>query len=932
MTESRERPSKRRKKHHESSHDALTSADQIQQLLEFRQSAEDAVIANVGTFRKHLVAISNLDHTSPEKAEQLQVLLEYSQWQKSASDDHVDFYDLLSTWSFAVEQNAAEPLLAAVPAALAQYLDTISGSLELRPFGLALVDSLLRRDQSKLFGKGLSSPKTKQHLAAPCLRLLAQMAAFDGGIRANDIWMRRDLFIHKSDILLEHKPSTTGEQAEATSQDEALRPLAVELFLTLLKYLDSTAKTEMLNQGRALHGLLQGLSQDSQHAILKVLTAIEAALISDDDVARASLQRFFNSTHLEAIAALYSLEAEEDSVDIKDSVREAAHNVLQKLCTTSKGVLLPQQGWYPPSATASTLSNTEDDYIDLGLEALTFIDDYITSVPVRNVTLSNFIQKLKSQQDILQSSLLSDILTAAPELVANYFSTRKQIPSPNSDDAAWRGSISFLFSVIECPVPQPLRSCDKKPANPPPTTIVIESIIPRPLDRAYLQKLFSSDDNLLRISGARLLTTVLTKLDQVLASFSTRLTENVYLWGQARNRLLELVQSKILVVRDITLALQHTSSGDVDIYTAMLECLATYYKILPHVSSSATFDISPVMTELCSKMEDTDLDSDARQKVIAQLQHCVEIAELTSSTKWLQKADNDSLSPLGQLLKVTHVAEAEANVEDITKTIIGVILHRGILNNSISFFAMSNSLKQKKEFKKFSPTDELFLFLDNSITRVNQKPVKYLDEVEYAQQLLSDRKPLSLLAASIAEQWTFAVKKYEGKKSIIKNIALFVAQFFASLDKVGENYRVLRQLKDDMLNSCEGKVRVYLTEAFEKVDRQSIPTLSDVESSEVREGGDHDMQDTNEAVQQAPTSSSNFDNILRGQIEIPISLEGLDKWPNSIDIELEIRSDRLSRLIFGVSSPDEEIRLQSVQLLHSITHTVDTLDAVSLSN
>ncbi|KAJ9653137.1 hypothetical protein H2198_007649 [Neophaeococcomyces mojaviensis] len=930
MAGTHERPSKRRKQTHEPSEDALTSADEIHYLLEFRQSAEDAVAANIDKFKAHLVAISRMETASPKRAKQLQVLLEYSQWQRSASADQVDLYDLLATWSFAVEQNAAEAVLTAVPEALAEYLNAISGSLDHRSFGLSLIDSLLRRDQSKLFGKGLATSRTKPHLAAPCLRLLTQMAAFDGGARANEIWMRRDLFIHKSDILLEHKEHGKREQEEGTNQGVTLRPLTTRLLLTLIKCLDAACKTELLNQGRALHGMLHGLLQESQQTILEVLVAIEASFLNDSDVARASLQRFFNSTHLEAIAVLYSFEAEDAAVGVKASVREAAHGVLQKLCTTNKGIILPQQGWYPPSTSSSTFQSADDDYIDLGLESLTFRDDYTNSVPVKNVTLSNFIQRLRPQQDVLQSSLLIDILNVTPELVADYFSKRKQISPPNSEDAAWRGTFALLFSIIESPIPQPLRLADRKPRHPPPTTVVIESIIPRPLDRSYIQKLFSSDEGLLKISGARLLTVVLTKLGQVLMAFSTHLTSNAYLWEQARTKLLELVQARIPVVRDVTLALQHTSSTSADNITAILECLALYYRTLPNVSASATFDVSPTMAGLCSKLEGAGLDSDASEQTVDQLRYCVQIAELTSSTKWLQKSDNDSLSPLGQLLKVTYLGEAASGVTDIVRTVERVLLHRGILNHSHSFNAMSSSLKPKKQFKHFSPMDECFLFLDNSITRANQKPVKYLDEIEAAQQLLSDKKPLSLLAASVAEQWQFATKKHEGKKSVVKNIALFVAQFFANLDKAGENYRVMQQLKESMMACCDGKVARYLEDAFDKVDKQPTSTPFEAELYDVKINDKFFQQDLDEPTSMEETFDiSEFEKLLHGNIEVPSSLEGLDKWPLSMDIELEIRSNRLSRLVLGLLSPDEEIRLQSVQLLQSIAHTIDTSSPVA---
>lgn len=920
MRQHDERPSKRQKTAHNTHENAITNANQIHQLLEFRQSIDNITCKNLAIFKSYLVNVFQLDDGSSEKARQLQTLLEYSQWQKAATDTQLDFHDLLSTWSFAVEQNTNDEILLLVPAVLAQFLKTISSALDLRQYGLALIDTLLHRGQSKLFGKGLAAAKTKPDLSAPCLRLLKQMVDFDGGARAHDIWLRRDLFINRSDALLSSK-SLEKNQDEHQST-EPLRPLTITLLLTLIKYLDGTAKAELLAQQAALHLLLQGLVNDDPDSTLHTIRIVDSYLIEDTELPRLVLQRFFNSTHLEYLSALYAYDKKDEPENSKEGVREAVHKLLHKLCTTSIGVLISLSDWYPSASTYTISAYAEADYIDLGLDALNFKHDYAVSVPVKNSSLSDFIQKLRPFQDILQSSLLIDIFKAAPELVAEYFSRRKQIPPPDSDDAAWRGALALLFSIIELPIPT--EGFEMHPQNPPPVAIVIENIVPRPLDKSYFQKLMSSSDNIPKITGARLLTTLLRKLENVLSTLSTFSSTRFYLWDQAIEKLRELTQSRIPSIRDITLALQHTSRSSEDLYTAMLECFATYMKVLPNSSTGTTFDISPIIMDLCLHVNNSQLEMSAKETIYAQLGHCVQIAELTSATKWLQKSDADTLSPLGQLVKVMFTEESSQDLQVISQAIERVLVDSGVVSNHRACRALFSSLKPKKKLRHFSPSDEIFLFLDNSIVKASQKPVKYLDEIEDAQQLLSDKKPLSLLVASMCEQWTFVIKKYADNKEVLKNIASFTAQLFLNLETAGENFRVMQYLERNTLHAYDGKVKKYIQDAFQKVGKLSKPTafekeLIELERSSVAQPQKH----STERKEHVPTLND-FTLPPYRLIQPPTSLESLDRWSPSTDIEVEIKGNQLSRLVFTLGSPDEELRLQSLQSLQTVAHLIDT--------
>jgi Ribosome 60S biogenesis N-terminal. len=125
-------------------------------------------------FKEFLNSIHNPEKAS-EKAQKLQVLKGYCDKQispgKEKEEDSICFPDLIQTWGLGDSGNH-DSLLTNVPSVLAVFLKTISRELEFREFGLALCKHLLQKDQLRLFNRGLTATKSKEHLISPCLRLL----------------------------------------------------------------------------------------------------------------------------------------------------------------------------------------------------------------------------------------------------------------------------------------------------------------------------------------------------------------------------------------------------------------------------------------------------------------------------------------------------------------------------------------------------------------------------------------------------------------------------------------------------------------------------------------------------------------------------------------------------------------------------------------
>ncbi|OAP63016.1 hypothetical protein AYL99_02243 [Fonsecaea erecta] len=887
---------------------AITSSDQLHQLLQFPPSSSvEDIRAAVDRFTQFLSELTKED--SPHQSRQWKVLKKYCDEQSSASHDQVDFPDLLSAWYNASQSNA-EAVLAAIPRSLTQFFETISGHLEFRDFGISLCHSLLKRDQLRILDRTLSSPRSKEHLITPCLQLLTEIVGFDGGAHASSVFSRRDFLYRRLDAILSQTPATVEQAASVNAYQAAL-----EFVLANLKYLDSASKSEFIMHGKTIFLAIRNLSTLPVSAVINTLKTLERSIIADETLSKQTKTRSFNSGVLSALAKLYDYNTGEgggSSVEVRDALQK----LLLQVCTTSKGVLLAQSGWYPPGTNPDVLGQDEN-MIDLGLDSPFYFDDYTEKVPVKNGAISTFIQALRPESDVRQADLIVAILNTAPELVADYFTKKPKFLVPPGDDPKWRGQFAFLFSVVQLPVPPNCGWNDKLPLTPPPLSIVVESILPRPIDRTTIGKCLRMNEDIIIMSATRLLTVAFEKLDSVLKVFEKAPTES-HLWQQASRKLVSLFIERIPPLSDIIATLQTLPDENEQVRTSVLECIAAYHTILPSVTAGSKFDFGVPLGKRLQLLDSDTLDAATRDLILAQIAHLVQIAYISSATKWFHKAGLEELSLVVQLLRRCGQDSEKPVTKETLPIIKGVLTEKGILDTDVrSTDALILSLTATK---KWRPELVTYQFLDNCISRTAQRPVKYLDQLEQAQHLLSDSQPLSLLACCVAEQWVHLLKK-EDKKNI-KNVAEWIARFFSALESAGENYRVMMHLKEEMLKQCDAneKAKETLEKAFERQRKKQV-VLPEEDLDEADTKQPDGSTDSIHGPEQRQHVSLDLAESFPPPPTIPTSLAGLDRWAKP-DFESEIQSGRLADLIRCLISPEPEARLQAFHILQHVIHAV----------
>ena len=740
---------------------------------------------------------------------------------------------------------------------------------------------------------------------------MTEIATFDGGALASNVFNRRDFLYRRLDGILSQTPSNPTRTQDVTAHQAAL-----EFILANLKYLDAASKSELITHGRLTYSAIRSLSSVDVDTVVNFLSNLKSSVLDDDDLSKQMKIRCFNSGVLSVLAKLYDYRAGEDTGPSPE-VREALQELLLQVSTSTKGLLLSQSGWYP-SSTYPEMLERDENMIDLGLDSPFHFDDYSEKVPVKNTTLSTFLQTLRPENDVLQANLITAIFTAAPELVADYFNRRQKFIVSPGDDPRWRGQFAFLFSVVRLPVPKHCGWHEKLPLTPPPLSIVIESIISRPLDRVTIGKCLRMNEDIMTLSATRLLTVAFGKLDTVLQLFEKAPTEPD-LWDQASRKLIDLFIDRVPPLHDIVTALQRVDEDKEHVWTAVLECIATYFVVLPSLAAGSKFDFGPSLSKALLVLESEHAEAEKRDTINDQISHLLQISSVSSATRWFHVPESDQVSLIVQLLK-NCVQRPETPVTKQTLPVVKAVLDsKGVFSKTgQSLEALLSSLTTTK---KWHPKLVTYQFLDNCLSRTLRQPVKYLDQLEQAQQLLSDSTDLNLVACCVAEQWQFVVKK--GDKKDIKNVATWVAKLYSALDAAGENYRVMNHLKEEMLQHCEGKeqAKSTLEKAFEK-QRKKPSVLPELLVGEIEPGQTDAEVDGAPGLRQQQHAELDLTNIFPPPPVTPSSLAGLDRWAKP-DFESEIQTGRLASLIRAVISTDPETRLQAFYVLQTIIHAVE---------
>lgn len=591
------------------------------------------------TFKEFLTSISE-EQGQDQSTKKLQILKEYcnSQFAKEGDGERgACFVDLIQTWSFA-ESNNEESLLSLIPSVLALFLKVVSTHLDFREFGVALCKFLLQNEQLQLFNRGLTAGKTREHLISPCLRLLTEVVSFDGGSAARLLWSRREMALKRLEVFLTVQKLQADDE-DAIERKPTLRRIAQRYLLANFKFQSSSAKEELIGQGRLIRVFLENIRADGRDIVIDIIRTLDQHLTGDSSLSRHAKSRLLNRWNLERLVTLYGFDRQsEEPIREEGLVSKEIHNFLLNVSTNpEKGVLLPDIGWYPSGNAADILPTSDNETIALGLDSPVYFDKYNESVPVRNGNLSAMIQHLRPDTDTLQTELLLKIFKAAPELVCDFFSKRTMFTSDPKPTPGWLGESAFLFSTIQLPVPANCGWKGNAPATPPPVSVVIENVLPRSLTQKVLTRCMNQNSDVITLFAVRVSTLALRKLHAVLKVFHADRTSGQELWAQSAEKLVEEFCCRCPTMKDAVLAFRQTPKDYLQQQEAILELLATFYQVLPETAFEAKFDVSLTLVDVLKRLDGSELSKEDRQSLVNQLEHLSVISQQSPTMRWWQK-------------------------------------------------------------------------------------------------------------------------------------------------------------------------------------------------------------------------------------------------------------------------------------------------------
>lgn len=687
--------------------------------------------------------------------------------------------DVMETWSYAAHSNN-ENVMSAVPVVLALLLKFMSQRLELTAHGLNLGRTLLQRRQQELLARNLSADKSKEYIISPTLRLLREVICLDGGTLAKPVFRARNLTFKA--LARNMSIRYLGEGLEDMKRPSA-RTNAIRFFLSSLKFLHAEAKVELLSQKELPLALTKSLKDDPSYLIIEMLDTLRNHVLKDEKLPSHIKGKLLNSMTLTRLASLYHYEHDTSSVDSKVSVEDAMHSFLQVACTSSTGgILRPQSGYYPRHVDpdAASLPFAEDE-VEPGLESITWINKFRSDIPVRNVILADFIKSFKPHSNLKQSELLLAIFEVAPELVARYFIDRQTFTFDPKLSATWIGYSAFLYKAIQQPIPDYFGYKNGYARVPPPTSIIIDNIIPLPMSQKILVKCLAQKSELIPFVVVRLLVIAMQKLQTALKYHrGAAKTQNKSMWDDSARKLVDEFCQRAPGMKEVIACYRGVGESDLLQREAASRLLRLYYETIPQVALMAKFDVSPLLISAIKTLDEEQESDEDRNLRLVELENLLAIAEYSPGMRWFAKSQGLSVSPFVALLKVFVAAPAGVSLGGL-RSALGTVAeeHQLIQSGRDSSLPLLDTLQSIRKSGEDAFSDAVWALLDNSASRCATAPIKYVEMIQDlgngSSEELEGSALITPFVLALAEQLSFAINSASDEDLSV--LAHFVATF-----------------------------------------------------------------------------------------------------------------------------------------------------------
>jgi len=674
-------------------------------------------------------------------------------------------------------------------------LKTISPAPAFQKNGIRLCKAVLQQNFLKIFYRSLTG--NRDGITAPCLRLLTEVNKFDNGSLCDLLQQSFDFTVKDISRNLEPKRGINPQQI--VTEDPArpsVRTTFVRFILSFLQNGSTNTKSEILGLRAFVTPLFKHIKSDSAIVLKELFQIFSSSVVDDEKLARNTKSSFFSEWALSRIADLYSREDSVDTNEDEKPISQLAHNFLRRLCTLhGSGVCFKDAGWYMPG-TAKTSKDSGDS----------------RAPRVFNRALSSFLRYLRPHADTLQAELVIDILKTCPELVADYFTSDSSFNFDPKLTSTWTGYASFLTDVVELDVPDNFGWSESHQPNssPPPTNIVIENIIPKPLTKSVLTSCLQHKVPFVRFISIRLMNATFSKLSKVLDALDNKAVALVDsgVWEKSHFDLIEEFSTRMPDAAVLLTLFKNSSDNESLSREAITKLLKNYYNLLPEIVSGHRLDLTGVLSRYMTKDISTTDGMDTLE-----LKNIISAVRDFSDLKWWSKTSSLPYSPFTCVLKLYVQADSTASSRDLMEVLTSVANPVQIFQSETvvsPIEALAQSLAKYKDHEGF---DLCLTFFDDCASRCVRTPFKYLDAYAEMVQRLNQLQthsegiiyvaPVSPIFMTMSEQWSFLLSAQSMQEAKMQDVATWFAQFVQYCCHLGENVDILKDLTKGMAQGGE---------------------------------------------------------------------------------------------------------------------------------
>lgn len=604
---------------------SVESGEDLRELLLFDQTLEvTEIITKIGKLKSYLKLIDFTSDLREKRVRQNQ--LRYCFEGKTKTQTHkllgsVD--DLLRYWRFSTQLDN-QHIYSLTASTIAALLRAISGNIDLCHHGNALCHVLLEETNLSCFEKALGALNINEMIAEPCLHLLNEILAFDGGQCAKLVYARRGTTLSNLSRLLDTTHSRSRERSRT-------RSVALEYFITFVRLQARKAKTEILHDRRIIKAVLQGLASEKPNHIIELLDTLREYFLLDGNISLSDKSRFLDASLLKYLVSLYRYPNQEVLSKAHRGVSQALHEFLTEYCNVS----MSREG---------NFSGTSVDYSG---EASTNRDPefaralYDSSLGRSNNTarrggdIVSLISFLRPSVDNLQRDLLLHIFDLDPGMVTHYFKSSGAFSLEPRLSATWMNYIGLLLSIIQMPIPlHKLRQVEGMRAQ---TSLFVDHIAPSLLSRHGLTRCINHSVQLLCFLGVQLITGSFQKLSLLLKAAGSKGDmggEEPFLDKNTVLRVRYEVCQRLPDLKTIILAFQRCAAETSLRKEALARLLRLYYAVNPQDTFREMFDISHIIGDTLYHYRSSSHTAELLDTEQLVLDHLFQIAKVIPSNRW----------------------------------------------------------------------------------------------------------------------------------------------------------------------------------------------------------------------------------------------------------------------------------------------------------